>query len=422
MRAVPPYVLWCAGVLACVVAVVDRTGLGVAGLDAASRFHAGALALAAFPVVQLTACAAAQGPATATARRLGAKRVLMSGLALLTSAQLAFALGHGYGPALASRAVLGCGDAATFTGLMRLGTRRPPPRRGPLVLRCAALSGVAGSLLGALLLSRLLGPAGWTPVFAGTAAAGAAVLVLVALCVRDHAVPVRRAVAGRGAAARARVADAWREPGTRLGAWVHFTTQFPATAFLLLWGFPYLVAAQGLSRAAAGALLALVVLSSVLLGLLHGQITARHRGARLPLVLGTAAATATAWAAVLACPGGRAPGWLLAVLCAVLGGCAPAASTGLDIARPANPPHRQATAAGLVTLGGFTASAAALLGTGALLDATGGDYRAAWCAVFALQAAGLTGILRLRRAAARRERERVPVSRVEAVHRVREPA
>jgi hypothetical protein len=31
---------------------------------------------------------------------------------------------------------------------------------------------------------------------------------------------------------------AWAAPGTRLGLWSHFSAQFGATAFALLWGFP----------------------------------------------------------------------------------------------------------------------------------------------------------------------------------------
>ena len=53
---------------------------------------------------------------------------------------------------------------------------------------------------------------------------------------------------------------------------------------------------------------------------------------------------------------------------------------------------------------------------GALLDATGDDYAVAFSAVFVLQALGLSQILRLRRQAARRERERLVASRVETVH------
>ncbi|CAM5743418.1 MFS transporter OS=Streptomyces alboniger OX=132473 GN=CP975_18110 PE=4 SV=1 [Streptomyces alboniger] len=77
---------------------------------------------------------------------------------------------------------------------------------------------------------------------------------------------------------------------------MHFTTQFPAMVFLLLWGLPFLVEAQGLSRATAGELLTLVVLSNMVIGLVYGQVVARHHEARLSLALGTVGATALMWA------------------------------------------------------------------------------------------------------------------------------
>ena len=92
----------------------------------------------------------------------------------------------------------------------------------------------------------------------------------------------------------------WREPGTRLGMWVHFTTQFPGMVFLLLWGMPFLVEAQGLSPRHAGALLTLIVLVNMVVGLVYGQVIARHHAARLPLALGTVAATALIWAITVA--------------------------------------------------------------------------------------------------------------------------
>lgn len=103
--------------------------------------------------------------------------------------------------------------------------------------------------------------------------------------------------------------------------------------------------------------------------------------------------------------------WLLVSLCAVLGACGPASMIGFDFARPANPPERQGTASGIVNIGGFTASMAALLAIGVLLDATGGDYRTAFSSVFVLQALGVTQILRLRARTARRERERPAADR-----------
>ncbi|MFF7903288.1 nitrate/nitrite transporter [Streptomyces sp. NPDC007920] len=410
--------VWSIGVAVYFVAVIFRTSLGVAGLDAADRFHVGASALSTFSILQLLVYAGMQIPVGLLVDRLGTKKVLAIGAVLFTAGQLGFAFSPSYGTALASRALLGCGDAMTFISVLRLGTRWFPVRRGPLVAQLAGLVGMAGNLVSTLVLARLLHGVGWTAAFAGSALAGAVVLVLLVLFLKDHPEGHEpEPLPHQGAAyVRRQIAAAWREPGTRLGLWVHFTTQFPAMVFLLLWGLPFLVEAQGLSRADAGELLTLVVVSNMAVGLVYGQIVARHHAARLPLALGTVAATSVMWAVTLAYPGGRAPVWLLVVLCLVLGACGPASMIGFDFARPANPAERQGTASGITNMGGFVASMTTLFAVGVLLDATGDDYRIAFSVVFVLQALGVSQILRLRRKAARRERERLVASRVETVH------
>jgi MFS family permease len=411
--------VWGVGTLVYLVAVVHRTSLGVAGIDAAARFHIGASALSSFSILQVLVYAGMQIPVGLMVDSLGTKKVLMLGAVLFTVGQGAFALSHSYGMALGARAVLGCGDAMTFVSVLRLGSRWFPARRGPMVAQGAALFGVAGNLVSTVALSRVLHSAGWTPTFLGTAIGGAFVLVLVALFLKDHPdgyVPAPVEHAGL-AYVRRQIADSWREPGTRLGMWTHFTTQFSGMVFLLLWGMPFLVEDQGMSRGGAGGLLTLVVLSNMVFGMVFGQLIGRHHGARMPLTLGVIAATAAAWAGVLAWPGGHDPLWLLVVLCVVLGSCGPGSMIGFDFARPANPPERFGTASGIVNIGGFTASMLTLLAIGVLLDATGDDYRVAWSSVFVLQLVGTAQILRLRRCAARLERERVAVSRVESVHR-----
>jgi MFS family permease len=410
--------VWGIGVAVYFVAVIFRTSLGVAGLDAADRFGVNASALSTFSILQLLVYAGMQIPVGLMVDRLGTKKVLTIGVVLFTVGQLGFALSPSYGTALAARALLGCGDAMTFISVLRLGSRWFPARRGPLIGQVAALFGMAGNLVSTLVIARMLHGMGWTATFAGSAAAGVLVLVLLSLFLSDHPEgheppPARHA---GPAFVRKQIAASWREPGTRLGMWVHFTTQFPGMVFLLLWGMPFLVEAQGLSREGAGGLLTLVVLSNMLVGLVYGQVIARHHAARVPLALGTVGSTATLWAVTIAYPGGPAPMWLLVTLCTVLGACGPASMIGFDFARPANPPERQGTASGIVNMGGFIASMTTLLAVGLLLDATGGDYRIAFSSVFVLEALGVAQILRLRGRTARRERERLVASRVEAVH------
>ncbi|RAJ66608.1 nitrate/nitrite transporter NarK [Streptomyces sp. Amel2xB2] len=409
--------VWGLGVTVYFVAITYRTSLGVAALDATQRFDINASALSTFSILQLLVYAGMQIPVGLLVDRLGTKKVLTLGVVLFTAGQFGFAFSESYAAALACRALLGCGDAMTFISVLRLGARWFPARRGPVIAQIAGLIGMAGNLVTTLVLARLLGAFGWTATFAGSALGGLVLLVLVVTLLRDH--PKGYAVVNSphvgGGYVRRQILRTWREPGTRLGMWVHFTTQFPGMVFLLLWGMPFLVEGQGLERARAGELLTLVVLSNMAVGLVFGQLIARHHAARAPLALGTVAVTAAVWASVLLWPG-HAPMWLLVLLCTVLGACGPASMIGFDFARPANPPERQGTASGIVNVGGFTASMTTLLAVGVLLDLTGGSFRAGFASIFVLQALGVVQILRLRGRARERERERVVASRVEAVH------
>ncbi|MCI3223632.1 nitrate/nitrite transporter [Streptomyces sp. NP-1717] len=409
--------VWSVGVAVYFVAVIFRTSLGVAGLDAADRFDVNASALSTFSILQLLVYAGMQIPVGLMVDRLGTRRVLTIGVTLFTIGQLGFALAPSYGTALAARALLGCGDAMTFIAVLRLGAHWFPARQGPLIAQFTGLFGMAGNLVSTLVIARLLSDLGWTTTFVGSSMAGVVVLVLMLFFLKNHPEGHEPPPSEHAGATyvRRQIAQSWREPGTRLGLWVHFTTQFPAMVFLLLWGLPFLVEAQGQSRATAGDLLTLIVLVNMVIGLVYGQIIARHHAARAPLALGTVGVTALVWASTLAHPG-QAPMWLLITLCVVLGACGPASMIGFDFARPANPPARQGTASGIVNMGGFMASMTTLLAVGVLLDATGGDYRVAFSSVFVLEALGIVQILRLRVRTARRERERLVASRVEAVH------
>lgn len=412
--------IWGIGVAVYFVAVTYRTSLGVAGIDATNRFDINASALSTFSILQLLVYAGMQIPVGLLVDRWGTKRILLLGVVLFTVGQFGFALSGSYAMALACRALLGCGDAMTFIAVLRLGSRWFPARRGPMIAQVAALMGMAGNLVTTLVLARLLDAFGWTPTFAGSAAGGVAILLLVIFFLKDHPEgheppPLTHGGGDGTGYVRRQITDAWREPGTRLGMWVHFTSQFPGMVFLLLWGMPFLVEAQGIDRGTAGELLTLVVLSNMTCGLVYGQVIARHHMARTPLVLGTVLATALAWAAAIFWPG-QTPMGMLVVLCVVLGACGPASMVGFDFSRPANSPERQGTASGIVNMGGFTASMTTLLAIGVLLDLTGDNYRIAFASVFVLQSVGLTQIMRLRGRAVRRERERIVASRVEAVH------
>ncbi|MFE4977623.1 nitrate/nitrite transporter [Kitasatospora sp. NPDC056651] len=411
---VPPggraaWLAWSIGVSVYILAVIHRTSLGVAGLDAAERFGIGASALSTFSILQVLVYAAMQVPVGLLVDRFGPRRVLLLGVLLLSTGQLAFAFSSSFGPALASRAVLGCGDAMTFISVLRIAARWFPAARNPFVAQLTGLAGMGGNLVTTVVLAQALHSEGWTPTFAAIALLGVAVFALVALFLRDA--PPQEAAAGPGELRQRpgvgrQVLACWREPGTRLGLWIHFTTQFPGNAFGLLWGLPYLVEAQGMSRAGAGGLLTLLVLSNMTCGFVFGRLLSASARARMPIVLTVVAATALGWALVLAWPGGHPPTWLLVGVILVMGSNGPASLVGLDYARAGNPVERLGTASGIVNMGGFIGTMIALLGIGVLLDALSpagaGTYSAtafrwAFCWLYVPLAVGTVMVLRLRR-------------------------
>src|SRR4029453_14187116 len=89
--------------------------------------------------------------------------------------------------------------------------------------------------------------------------------------------------------------QAWLHPGTRLGLWTHFTTQFTGTVFALMWGFPFLIAGEGVTRQAASALLTVYVLTGMAAGPLIGVLVQRHPLRRSWLVLGVVTAHPARW-------------------------------------------------------------------------------------------------------------------------------
>ncbi len=208
---------------------------------------------------------------------------------------------------------------------------------------------------------------------------------------------------------RASLAASWAHPGTRLGFWTHFTTQFSATTLTLLWGYPFLVQGEGVSEEAAGLLLTLIVVAIVYSGPVLGLLVGRYPWHRSSMVLTIVWAIVAVWTAVLLWPG-PAPWWLLVLLTQVVGVGGPASVIGFDMARTSNPTERLASATGIINQAGFVASLCLVVAIGVILDwrtpGASSDYppeafRWAMSAQYVLWALGLAQIHRWRRRARR---------------------
>ena len=326
------WAVWLAAISVYVLAVFHRTSLGVAGLQAAERFGISSAALSTFTIVQVFVYAAMQLPVGALLDRFGSKRLLAVGLTLMTAAQLVFAFVDSYPAALACRVLLGMGDAMVFISVLRLVALWFSPRRTPMVTQLTGLLGQLGALAAAGPLAAALTTFGWTPSYAVAASLGVITGILLVVIVKDspyadhHRDELRLRALGRT------LKQAWLVPGTRLGLWSHFTSQFAANMFTMLWGFPFLVSGQGLSARTASILLMTMTATSMATGPLVGTLVMRYPFSRSTLVMWIVVAGVAAWAAVLLWPG-KAPLWLLVVLVVVIAVGGPGSMIGFDMAR-----------------------------------------------------------------------------------------
>jgi MFS family permease len=385
--------MWGLGVLAYTVAVFHRASLGVSGLEAQQRFGTTAAVLSLFGVVQLGVYAAMQVPVGVLLDRIGSRRMIVAGALCMAAGQLLLARAGTVPLGLAARVLVGAGDAMTFISVLRLVPAWFPARRAPLVTQLTGLIGQAGQIVAAYPLVAGLHSAGWTPTFATAAGVGVLVAAIVAVGLRNAPPGVTMAVASGGR--RTALTESWREPGTRLGLWTHFVTQFSGNTFALFWGYPFLVESQGLSPAEASGLLTVLVVAGMGIGPALGALAGRWPLRRSVIVLTIVLSSAAAWTLVLAWPG-HVPTGVLVLLVLVLAANGPGSIMGFDFARTENPPARLGSATGIVNVGGFVASLLLILVVGLVLDASG-SYRVAMCTQYVFWAVGLIMVLLTRR-------------------------
>ena len=148
--AVRPWIVWATGLLAYIVAVLDRTTLGVSGLAAADRFNAAPAALSTFVVLQVIVYALAQVPAGLLLDRFGSKALIVAGAAVMATGQLILAFTESLTLAILARAIVGLGDAVTFISVLRLVPHWFRPRQVPLVTQLTGICGQLGQVLSAV--------------------------------------------------------------------------------------------------------------------------------------------------------------------------------------------------------------------------------------------------------------------------------
>jgi MFS family permease len=383
------------------LAVLNRSSLGVAALQAERRFDISPAQLSTFVILQVGIYAAMQIPAGVLVDRFGPRRLLVTAALLMGGAQLIFSLVASYPLALFARGLLGCGDALTFVSVLRFSIGRFSPKRYPIVVSLSGLIGIVGNLLATLPLTFALQQFGWAWAFAlmavTTLITGALVFVLLPEDVPAHAGLTLATLVGQGKEVGGRIVASWSRPGTRLGFWLHFACMSTTTALAVLWGHPYLVDGLGFSTTAASATLLVSVVTAGVSIVAIGWLTSLRPVLRVPLAMAFCVLTLAGWAVVLLQPPADVShGYAAALVCfSAIGG--PASSIAFALARDYNGPAVVGTASGLVNVGGFLATILAATAAGAVLDVAGtspADYRWAIASMLGVQVFGTAQMAR----------------------------
>ena len=412
MNSARSWLVWGVAVFAYVIAVLQRTSLGVAGLQATERFDISASVLSSLAVVQIIVYAGLQIPVGVLLDRVGPRALIASGAILMLAGQIALALAPSIGLAITGRILVGAGDAMTFISVIRILASWFRGAILPQLTQWTGTVGQLGQVLSAVPLSWVLHHFGWSSAFLSAAALSALAGVLALVLIRDgHESVLTHVRPTSWPAALTQLRQSLARPGTQLGFWACFVTMSSGTTFLLLWGFPAMVGGMGYTTAEASGLLTLIVAAGLISGPILGILSARFPLRRSSLILGIVAVIGIVWTMVLLWPV-EPPFWLLVVLLSTMGVGGTGAMIGFDFARTFNPLRSLGSANGVVNVGGFLASFIMMFFIGVILDVLNDariadglpsdlfawdSFRVAFCVQYLVVGAGVVFLLLSRR-------------------------
>jgi MFS family permease len=357
-----------AGALAYLMTVTNRSSMGVASLLAAQKFDVAATSLSTLAVAQLVVYAVMQVPVGILLDRFGSKAMLVFGTAVMTGGQYLVAISTELGLAVVGRMFVGLGDAFVFISVIRLVNGWFVGPRATRVQQLVTNTGQLGQAVSAIPFAALLGGYGWQSSFTVLAAASFAVVFISAVFIvndrepksAEHVSPSLKIVFKQ-------LVENIKHPGVRMAFWTHFLLQSAPSVFSLLWGYPFLVGGQGIEPHIASLLLSSFVIIGFMVGPLISSFCAKYPQRRSFLILSTVLALIAVWSMVIFIPG-KAPVWLVALLCLVLATSGPMSMIAMDYTRSFIDKSRLGTATGFVNIGGFVATFSMMFLAGIILD------------------------------------------------------
>lgn len=357
-----------AGALAYLVAVINRSSLGVAALAATERFDVAATMLSTLAVSQLAVYAAMQIPVGILLDRFGAKRLLVFGACSMAVGQLLVAFIPVFGFAVAGRMLVGLGDAFVFISMIRLVHGWFDGAKATRIQQLLTNVGQVGQAISALPFALVLHLNGWTVAFASLAFITVALVFVLLTVVQEDRNPSDGIIRAESLKTSFRqLASNLAKPGVRASFWIHFTLQSAPSVFLLLWGYPFLVSAENFSPSAASLALSTFAVTGLFSGPAIGWVCGRYPSVRIFMVIGTAFSIGGSWILVLLQPD-SAPTWMILLLIFVLGVSGPMSMVAFDFVRSHVDKSQLGAVNGFVNVGGFVATFSMMFIAGVILD------------------------------------------------------
>ena len=416
MNSARSWLVFGGAAFAYLIAVMQRTSFGVAGVEATDRFAVNAAVISVVAVVQIVVYAVLQIPVGVLADRVGAPTLILAGALIMAAGQLLLSFSGGIVLALVARVLVGIGDAATFVSVIRLLPGWFEGRILPQLSQWVGMTGQVGQILSAFPFALLLHLQGWTPAFVVAAGASVLAAVIAGAVVRRGAQLVTTQELSSIDPAETGLKASLSRHGTQLGFWAHLLAGTVPTMLGILWGYPFLTAGLGYDPATASGVFTMMVVGTLLSGPIVGLLIARHPLRRSDLVLAITWSTFAIWTLVLVWQPAP-PLWLVAVFFFAVGVCSPASLIGLDVARSSNPNHAHGSATGIANSGGFVGGFIGMLLVGVVLDlvdearvASGAasqlysldGFRIAFLTAYLIAVVGTVGLLWKRRHTRRR--------------------